>query len=81
MLFCENGKNVTIQLNGQSINLIITELYLSEMSRIEFIKEIRTMPKYEQTHILSLTSESQTDKKGSENGRSFKLEYATVHLF
>ncbi len=63
VLLSENGKNAIHQLNGQNIHLIITELYMPEMNGIEFIKEIRQMPQYQQTPVLFLTTELQSKKK------------------
>ncbi len=63
VLLSNNGKNAISYLNGQGINLIITELHMPEMDGIELIKEIRQIPKYQQTPILFLTTELQTEKK------------------
>lgn len=59
----DNGKNALSHLDGQDINLIITDLHMPEMNGIELIKEIRKIPKYQRTPILFLTTESQTEKK------------------
>jgi two-component system, chemotaxis family, chemotaxis protein CheY len=59
----DNGKNALEHLNGQEINLVITDLHMPEMNGIELIKEIRKMQKYHRTPILFLTTESQTEKK------------------
>lgn len=63
VLLCDNGKNAMNHLNGQEINLIITDLHMPEMNGIELIKEIRKIPKYQRTPILFLTTESQAEKK------------------
>jgi two-component system chemotaxis response regulator CheY len=63
VLLSDNGKNALKCLNGQDINLIITDLHMPEMNGIELIKEIRQMPDYMRTPILFLTTESQTEKK------------------
>ncbi len=63
VLISDNGKNALEHLNGQAINLIITDLHMPEMNGIELIKEVRKMDSYQRTPILFLTTESQTDKK------------------
>ncbi len=63
VLLSDNGKNAFNHLDGQEIDLIITDLHMPEMNGIELIKEIRKMQKYQRTPILFLTTESQTEKK------------------
>jgi two-component system chemotaxis response regulator CheY len=63
VLLSDNGKSALNHLNGQEINLIITDLHMPEMNGIDLIKEIRQMEKYQRTPILFLTTESQTERK------------------
>jgi two-component system, chemotaxis family, chemotaxis protein CheY len=63
VLLSDNGKSALKHLDGQDINLIITDLHMPEMNGIELILEIRRMQKYQRTPILFLTTESQTEKK------------------
>ncbi|MBN1596953.1 MAG: response regulator [Bacteroidales bacterium] len=63
VLLSNNGENALKHLNGQDINLIITDLHMPEMNGIELIIEIRKMEDYQHTPILFLTTESQTEKK------------------
>jgi two-component system chemotaxis response regulator CheY len=63
VLLSDNGKNALEHLNGQEINLIITDLRMPEMNGIELIRAIRQQHKYQRTPILFLTTESQTEKK------------------
>jgi len=58
-----DGKDALKHLNGQTIDLVITDLHMPEMDGIELIKHIRAMPEYERVPILFLTTESQTSKK------------------
>ncbi len=58
-----DGKDALKHLDGQSIDLVITDLYMPDMDGIELIKNIRVIPDYERIPILLLTTESQTSKK------------------
>lgn len=58
-----DGKDALKHFNGQTIDLVITDLHMPEMDGIELIKHIRAMPDYERMPILFLTTESQTAKK------------------
>lgn len=58
-----DGKDALRHLNGNSINLIITDLHMPEMNGIELIKVVRKTDGYERIPILFLTTESQVSKK------------------
>jgi len=58
-----DGKDALKHMDGQSIDLVITDLQMPEMDGIELIKNIRAIPDYERIPILLLTTESQTSKK------------------
>ncbi len=58
-----DGKDAQQYLNGQNIDLVITDLYMPEMDGIELIKSIRQKNDYKHTPILFLTTESQQEKK------------------
>lgn len=58
-----DGQDAMKYLNGQHIDLIITDLYMPNMDGIALIKEIRENESYKRTPILFLTTESQQDKK------------------
>ncbi|UCH14429.1 MAG: response regulator [Bacteroidales bacterium] len=58
-----DGKDAMKHLNGQHIDLIITDLYMPNMDGISLIKHIRQNESYKRTPILFLTTESQQDKK------------------
>ncbi len=58
-----DGKDALKFLNGNSIDLIITDLHMPVMNGIELIREVRGMEAYSRVPILFLTTESQTAKK------------------
>jgi two-component system, chemotaxis family, chemotaxis protein CheY len=58
-----DGKDALKFLNGDQIDLIITDLHMPEMDGIEFIKHVRRMDQYKRIPILFLTTESQANKK------------------
>jgi len=58
-----DGKDALKHLNGDPIDLVITDLHMPEMDGIELIKEIRNMEQYQRIPILFLTTESQAAKK------------------
>lgn len=48
---------------GTKVDLLITDLNMPGMNGIEFIKEVRKLPKYKFMPILFLTTESQQSKR------------------
>lgn len=58
-----DGQDALKHLNGQQIDLVITDLYMPNMDGISLIKEIRKNDNYKRTPILFLTTESQQGKK------------------
>lgn len=58
-----DGKDALKHLNGQTIDLVITDLHMPEMDGIELIKCIRANSNYQRIPILFLTTESQAAKK------------------
>lgn len=63
VLIAVDGTDAIRFLNGQNIDLIITDLHMPEMDGITLIKEVRKMPDYQRVPILFLTTESQAAKK------------------
>ncbi|MCW8327472.1 response regulator [Photobacterium sp. SDRW27] len=51
------------KLDGQKLNLIITDVNMPRMDGISFVKEVKKMPRYKFTPIIILTTESQDNKK------------------
>ncbi len=58
-----DGKDAMKHLDGQLIDLVITDLHMPIMDGIALIKEIRAMEVYSRVPILFLTTESQNAKK------------------
>ena len=58
-----DGKDALKYLNGEPIDLVITDLHMPEMDGIQLIKEIRDREDYKRIPILFLTTESQAAKK------------------
>lgn len=58
-----DGKDGLKHLNGEKLDLIITDLHMPVMNGIEFIKMVRNSPEYKMIPILFLTTESQIEKK------------------
>jgi two-component system chemotaxis response regulator CheY len=58
-----NGVDALKHLNGQIINLVITDYHMPEMDGIGLIKEIRKKNEYKYIPILFLTTESKPHYK------------------
>lgn len=58
-----DGQDAMQHLNGQHIDLVITDLYMPNMNGISLIKEIRKNESYKRTPVLFLTTESQQEMK------------------
>ena len=58
-----DGVDAQKHLNGDQIDLIITDLHMPEMDGIGFIRTVRATEEYKRIPILFLTTESQTAKK------------------
>lgn len=63
VLVGNDGVDAQRHLNGESLDLIITDLHMPEMDGIEFIRFVRKTDEYRTIPILFLTTESQTAKK------------------
>ena len=58
-----DGKDAQKHLQGDKVDLIITDLHMPVMDGIEFIKCVRATDEYKSVPILFLTTESQVEKK------------------
>ncbi len=63
VLTANDGQDALKFLNGDKIDLIITDLHMPVMDGIELIKKVRQNETYKYIPILFLTTESQTEKK------------------
>ncbi|PJZ45764.1 response regulator [Leptospira brenneri] len=51
------------QLEGNEVDLIVSDMNMPNMDGISFIKKVKENPKYKFTPIIMLTTESQPEKK------------------
>jgi two-component system, chemotaxis family, chemotaxis protein CheY len=65
-----NGEEGLKHLDGQKVDLVITDLNMPVMDGISMIRKVRALPQYKFTPILMLTTESQDTRKkeGKEAG-------------
>lgn len=53
-----DGLDALSKLDGQKINLIVSDVNMPNMGGIELVKRVKAHPKYKFTPILMLTTES-----------------------
>jgi two-component system chemotaxis response regulator CheY len=58
-----NGQEALTQVQGKSVNLVITDLNMPVMDGMTLIRQLRAKPEFKFTPILMLTTESQDAKK------------------
>ena len=65
-----DGKDALAKLNGDKVNMIITDLNMPNMDGIDLIRNVRGDSGYKFVPIVMLTTESQAEKKlaGKEAG-------------
>src|SRR4051812_44952408 len=63
VLKSEDGEQALKHLNGQNVDLVITDLNMPKMDGINLIREIRAKQDYSTLPVLLLTTESQAAKK------------------
>lgn len=70
VLEAEDGKHALDVIQGQKLDLIITDVNMPNMDGIELVKRLRNNDNYRFTPILILTTESDGSKKneGKEAG-------------
>jgi two-component system chemotaxis response regulator CheY len=63
VLEAEDGQAAINVLNGQKVDVIITDLNMPVMDGLTLIRNLRMKPEYKFTPILMLTTESDATKK------------------
>ena len=63
IIVADDGQNALKHFDGQTIDLLLTDLHMPNMNGIELIREVRKIDDYTRIPILFLTTESQRDKK------------------
>ena len=58
VVMAENGETGALACEEHTFDLIITDRNMPEMDGIGFIKQVRSMAKYEKTPIIMVTTES-----------------------
>ena len=58
-----DGKDALGKLNGEKINLVISDVNMPNMDGITFVKELKKLANYKFTPVIMLTTESQEGKK------------------
>lgn len=58
-----DGKEALGKLNGQKVNLIISDVNMPNMDGIAFLSAVKQMPNYKFTPVIMLTTESQEERK------------------
>lgn len=59
----EDGVDALAKLDGQEVDLFLTDFNMPRMDGIEFTRQVRAMPQYKFAPIVLLTTESQADRK------------------
>jgi two-component system chemotaxis response regulator CheY len=58
-----DGKDALAKLDGQKLNLIISDVNMPVMDGLTFIKQVKQLPAYKFTPIIMLTTESDQAKR------------------
>ena len=58
-----DGKDASVKLNGQKINLIVCDVNMPRMDGLSFARHVKDSPVHKFTPIIMLTTESQESKK------------------
>ena len=58
-----DGKDALTKLDGQKVNLIISDVNMPNMDGISFVKEMKQKANYKFTPVIMLTTEGSDEKK------------------
>jgi two-component system, chemotaxis family, chemotaxis protein CheY len=58
-----DGKDALAKLDGQKLNLIISDVNMPNMDGLTFLKEVKKHPAYRFTPIVMLTTETEQGKR------------------
>lgn len=58
-----DGKDALNKLDGQKLNLIITDVNMPNLDGIGFLKEVKQRPAYKFTPVIMLTTETEQAKR------------------
>lgn len=58
-----DGQDALAKLNGQAVNMVITDLNMPNLDGIGLIRQLRGDARYKFMPIIMLTTESQVEKK------------------
>ncbi|MDR1389667.1 MAG: response regulator [Treponema sp.] len=53
-----NGKDALLMLQNQTVNLVLLDWNMPELSGLDFLKQVRAMEQYKELPIIMVTSES-----------------------
>ncbi|WP_070965497.1 response regulator [Vibrio sonorensis] len=59
VLEARDGVEGLAKLDGSKVHLIISDVNMPNMNGIDFVKQVKTLPKYKFTPIIMLTTETQ----------------------
>jgi len=58
-----DGRDALNKLDGQKVNLVISDVNMPNMDGISFVKEMKQKPNYKFTPVIMLTTEGAEEKK------------------
>lgn len=58
-----DGEDALNKARGGPVNLVLTDLYMPKMDGITLIRELRKLPTYRFVPMLTLTTESSSERK------------------
>jgi len=68
MLEAANGEEALLQLSGERVHLIVSDVNMPVMDGITLLRQVKAHPQHKFTPVIMLTTESGQDRK--EQGRA-----------